>query len=74
MFSNRNPSVSKISYYFSFVMVALYVIIGLGFLFTDIGIQMFPVYRQAVGGILLVYAVFRLIMIIKKNRKENEEA
>ena len=75
MFSgNSNTSVNKIRYYFSFIMAGLYAAIGLGFLFTDMGIQMFPVYRQAVGGILLVYSIFRLFMIVKRKRAENSEA
>ncbi len=47
-------------------MVALYLGIGLLFLFTDIAIQTFPVYREAVGGLLIFYAAFRLYLIIKK--------
>lgn len=74
MSSNSNSLVKQIGYYFSFLMVALYVGIGLMFLFTDIGVQMFPVYREAVGGILLVYSAFRIFMIIRKNRNENDEA
>ncbi len=72
MLSNNNTSLKKASYYFSFVMVALYIGIALMFLCTDAAIETFPVYREAVGGILLVYAVFRLFMIIKRNRKEEE--
>jgi len=61
-----NPLINKIRYYLSFIMVALYLGIGLLFLFTDIATQTFPVYREAVGGLLIFYAAFRLYLIIKK--------
>ena len=51
-------------------MVALYLVIGLLFLFTDLAIQTFPVYREAVGGLLIAYAVFRLYSIIKNIRQK----
>lgn len=73
MLSNNNPSLKKITYYFSFVMVALYIAIGLLFLCTDVARATFPVYREAVGGLLLVYAIFRLYMIIKRNRRQEQE-
>lgn len=49
-------------------MVALYLVIGLLFLFSDIAIETFPVYREAVGGLLILYAAFRLYLIVKKKR------
>lgn len=73
MLSNNNNTLKKITYYFSFVMVALYFAIALLFLCTDAAIETFPVYREAVGGLLLVYAVFRVYSIIKKNRSTEEE-
>jgi membrane protein YdbS with pleckstrin-like domain len=72
MLSNNTSPLKKVSYYFSFVMVALYIVIALVFLFTDAAIETFPVYREAVGGILLVYAVFRIFVIIKRNRREEQ--
>ncbi|MGB3947176.1 MAG: hypothetical protein WBM13_04280 [Bacteroidia bacterium] len=74
MFSSGNTTaITKIRYYFGFFIVGLYLIIGLGFLFTDIGIQMFPVYRQAVGAIMIVYGTFRVYSLIKSNKKREEE-
>ena len=70
MFSDSNPLINKIRYYSGFIMVALYLVIGLLFLFTDLAIQTFPVYREAVGGLLIVYAVFRLYSIIKHIRQK----
>lgn len=57
-------------YYFSFVMVVLYLTIGLLFLFSDIAIQTFPAYREFIGGLLVVYAGFRVYSIIKQNKQK----
>ncbi len=53
-------------------MVALYLALGLLFLFTDIATDSFPVYRKEVGIVFLLYASFRTYSTIKKIRKENE--
>lgn len=68
MFSDNNPLTNKIRFYSGFIMIALYLAIGLLFLFTDIAIQTFPVYREPVGGLLIVYAGFRGYSIIRKNK------
>lgn len=68
MHSESNPLINKIRHYSRFIMVALYLVIGLLFLFSDIAIQTFPVYREAVGGLLILYAAFRLYLIVKKKR------
>jgi hypothetical protein len=55
-------------------MVAIYLALGLLFLFTDIGIEYFPAFRKEIGWIMLIYAVVRTILSIKKfKRKEHEE-
>lgn len=71
--SGTNPTITKIRYYFGFFIVGLYILLGLGFLFTDIAIQQFPVYRKAVGAIMLVYGAFRLYSLVKTNKKVEEE-
>lgn len=68
MHSESNPLINKIRYYSRFIMVALYLVIGLLFSFSDIAIETFPVYREAVGGLLILYAAFRLYLIVKKKR------
>ena len=70
MYSDNNPLINKIRFYSGFIMVALYLAIGLLFLFTDIAIQTFPVYREPVGGLLIVYAGFRVYSIIRKNKQK----
>ena len=52
-------------------MVAVYLVVGLLFLFTDIAIQTFPQYRQPVGVVLIAYAAFRLYSTIRLG-KQNE--
>ena len=58
--------VNKISHYFGFAMVAVYVALGLLFLFTDISIEIFPEYRTQVGITMILYAVYRTYTIYKK--------
>lgn len=67
---DQTPLINKISYYFSFIVVALYLAIGIVFLFTDIAIETFPLYREMVGGLLIVYAVYRAYAIIKKHNNQ----
>lgn len=66
--------INKINYYFSLIMIALYFIIGLLFLFSDIVIDTFPAYREVIGGILLLYGVFRLYSIVKRRNRRNDAA
>lgn len=56
-------------------MVAVYLCIGLLFLFTDIAIDFFPSYRQPVGLIMIIYAGFRAFVGYKKMKadKDNEQ-
>ncbi|MCW3103403.1 MAG: hypothetical protein JWO09_1843 [Bacteroidetes bacterium] len=54
-------------------MVGIYLALGLLFLFTDIGYDLFPANRKPVGIILIVYASFRVILIIQKIRKADKE-
>ena len=71
--SGSNPSVNKIRYYTHFIMVAVYLALGLLFLFTDIAIDMFPANRQPIGIIFLAYAIFRTVMtVIRLKRLKNE--
>ena len=51
-------------------MVALYVALGLLFLFTDTAIDTFPTYLTEVGIVFLIYAVFRTIITIRKLKNE----
>lgn len=52
-------------------MVAVYLCIGLLFLFTDIAIDIFPSYRQPVGLIMIAYAGFRVFVGLKKMKADS---
>jgi hypothetical protein len=62
--------VTKIRYYSNFAMVAIYIALGLLFLFTDIGIDSFPAYRKEIGWVMLIYAVIRVALSIRKFKRE----
>lgn len=70
---NSNPSVNKIRYYSSFIMVVVYLGLGLLFLFTDIAIDTFPEYRKPIGTTMLIYAVIRTFLTIKKNKDRQQD-
>lgn len=63
---NDRPEVKKIQHYFSFIMVAVYIILGILFLFTKIGNDTFPAYRQEAGIVFIVYALFRFYTTLKR--------
>ena len=67
-----NPAVNKIRYYSNFLMIAVYVALGLLFFFTDIAIETFPNYRKELGMTMLVYSVVRTIMTIRKRKRDKE--
>jgi len=53
-------------------MVAVYLALGLLFLFTDIAIDRFSVNRTPVGIGFLIYGLFRMIITIQKIRKADQ--
>ncbi len=74
MLFNSNPKVNKFRYYSNFVMVAVYLALGLLFLFSEIGIDYFPAFRKQIGCIMIVYAVIRIILTRSKfKREENDQ-
>ncbi len=70
MFSDSNSLLNKIRYYSSFIMAAIYLVIGLLFLFSDTAINTFPNYRLQFSTALLVYGSFRLYSTIKKIKQK----
>ena len=54
-------------------MVAVYLALGLLFLFTDIAEETFPARRKAVGTVLLVYGIFRMIITIQKLKRRDQD-
>ncbi len=73
MFFDNNSIIDKIRYCFNFIMIAFYLIIGGLFLFSDVLIHIFPVYREAVGLIFIIYGAFRLYLSIKRKGKKAGE-
>ena len=54
-------------------MMALYLAFGIILLCTDILAYTLKSYRKELGGTLIVYAIVRTILFIRKNRKEKNE-
>jgi uncharacterized membrane protein YidH (DUF202 family) len=54
-------------------MVAVYLSLGLLFLFTDISYETFPEYRKELGIVLIVYGIIRTVLAIRKIKRENEQ-
>jgi hypothetical protein len=53
-------------------MIAVYFALGLLFFFTDIANKLFPDYRKELGATLMIYPVIRLIILIRKRKREKE--
>ena len=66
-----NNTVREVLYYFSFLMVLVYIGIGLMFMFSSFLTEMIPSNRALIGGIFILYGIFRLYMLIrlKKSRE-----
>ena len=73
MHFNSNPTINKIRYYSTFLMVAIYLALGLLFLFTDIGIDKFPNYRIEIGVVMLVYGAIRTFTTMRKIKLEGND-
>jgi len=63
---NNRPEVKKIRHYFNFIMVGVYIILGVIFLFTQIGNDTFPFYRKEAGIVFIAYALFRFYTTLKQ--------
>jgi hypothetical protein len=54
-------------------MVAIYLALGLLFLFTDIRIDTFPAYRKEIGIVMLVYAGIRTYTTVRKIKAQGND-
>jgi hypothetical protein len=54
-------------------MIAVYLGLGLLFFFTDIAADTFPDYRKELGITMMIYAVIRTVMIVRRHKKEKED-
>jgi hypothetical protein len=50
-------------------MVAVYLALGLLFLFTDIASDIFPANRKPIGIVFIFYGLFRALITIRKLKK-----
>lgn len=71
MGQESNQALKKVAYYVGVFMVGVYAIIGLSLIFTNVFIDLIPRNRPVYGGIVLIYAIFRLYMAlrIRKNQR-----
>ncbi len=54
-------------------MIAVYLGLGLLFLFTDVAATIFPSYRKELGITMLIYCVIRTGLMIWKHKKEQRD-
>jgi hypothetical protein len=54
-------------------MVAIYIALGLLFLFTDIAVDKFPAYRKEIGAVMLVYAAIRTFSTVRRIKLEGND-
>lgn len=72
MIFNSNTTPALVRHIMGFIMVAVYLGLGLLFLVTDLMIDNFPLYRTQLGIVMIVYALFRTFLLIRKLRKHND--
>ncbi len=65
---SENPGLRKTLFYFSLLMVLVYIALGISVAFSNFMIEMVPNNRMIIGGILIIYGVFRLY-ILNRQRK-----
>lgn len=63
---------SKAMFWFNIVMIMVYAMFGF-FLIMNTNLQLLqPKYQTILGGVLILYSLFRLVTFIRKNRSQNE--
>jgi hypothetical protein len=60
--------------YFGLAMSLLYVLAGCGFLFTDLLIDLIPLYRVPLGALLAGYGVIRMVLWWRKYANGSDAA
>lgn len=74
MGQESNQALKKVAYYVGVFMVGVYMLIGLSLIFTNVFLELIPRNRPIYGGIVLIYALFRLYMALKLRRNRNSGA
>ncbi|MBK7856013.1 MAG: hypothetical protein IPJ79_15035 [Bacteroidetes bacterium] len=63
---------SKAMFWFNIVMIMVYAMFGF-FLIMNTNLQLLqPKYQTILGGVLILYSLFRLVTFIRKNSSQNE--
>jgi len=73
VFSGSHPTVEKLRYYSGYIMIVVYMALGIVFFFTDIAETTFPSYRKEIGSTMMIYSVIRLVLTYRKNKREKDE-
>ncbi|MBE7509111.1 MAG: hypothetical protein HS118_02875 [Bacteroidia bacterium] len=64
---------SKLYFYFNVLMIAIYAIMSIFLIFAH-QIELLPLPQQKwLGGVLLIYAVYRTVVLYKKKNIKGEE-
>ncbi len=64
---------SKLYFYFNVLMIAIYAIMSIFLIFAN-QIELIPQPQQKwLGGVLLIYAVFRAVVLYRKKNIKSEE-
>ena len=73
MGKESNQALKKVAYYVGVFMVAVYLLIGLSLIFTNVFLELIPNNRPVYGCIILIYAAFRLYMALRLRKNRNAE-
>ncbi|HRH03720.1 MAG TPA: hypothetical protein PLI68_01205 [Bacteroidia bacterium] len=65
---SENTALRKTLFYFSLIMVFVYIALGIAIAFTTFLIDLVPNNRMIIGGILVIYGAFRLY-VLNRQRK-----
>lgn len=71
MGQESNQALKKVAYYVGVFMVGVYALLGLSLMFTNVFIELIPRNRPIYGGIVLIYAIFRLYMALRIRKNNN---
>jgi len=70
---NIKRFVNNTRFYFTFLVVALYLVIGFLFLFTNVWSDLIPKARIAIGLILMVFGVLRFYIAYKRYNTKKQK-
>jgi cytochrome c biogenesis protein CcdA len=71
MAPDQKNTIKEVLFYFSFLMVLVYIGLGLMFLFSDFMSEMVKDYRSIIGGVFIIYGVFRMYILMRMRKARN---